>query len=79
MNPPKLETLPLIADMHAYGYSASSIAKVLGICGARRVQQLLRDMCLTKPPLKSVDDLPIELRERVLSLRNAHRLSGGST
>ena len=79
MNPPKAEILPLIADMHAYGYSAASIARVIGIYGVRHVQQLLDDMCLTKPPLNTVDDLPAELRDRVLLLRNAHRLPEGST
>lgn len=45
-------------------YRATDIARILGLSD-ERVRQVLRDLQLTHPTLRTIDDLPRDLRERV--------------
>lgn len=62
----KTELYTLIGDLHAVGYRATDIALVLDR-SPQRIRQILRDIDLFKPRLRSVDDLPQFLRLRVVA------------
>lgn len=61
--------LALVTDLHAARYSASDIARALER-SPERIRQILRDLRLTDPRLRSIDDLPHDLRQRVYSFRS---------
>lgn len=63
----------IVADLHDFGYTAADIARV--VCRSeRRVGQILQEVKPSPPPLKSIDDLPHDLRQRVLHWLNLQNL-----
>ncbi|MGH7605426.1 MAG: hypothetical protein ACRENK_15700 [Gemmatimonadaceae bacterium] len=72
MRAPKSEIFPLVADMHALGYSASDMSKAL-LISAQRIGRILRDMGISRPKLDD-DGLPVDqhMLERVVSFRNLY-------
>lgn len=63
----------IVADLRALGYGASDISRAVQRT-PERVRQILRDLQLTRPKLRTIDDLPPDLRERIdrmLTLQNA--------
>ncbi len=69
MRAPKAELYPLIGDLYALGYNLADIGRAVGLTRAR-VCEIVRDMNIQRPRMKSVDDLPQHIRERVIALRN---------
>lgn len=65
----KAELVALVCDLAALGYGASSIARALQR-SPERIRQIMRDVSITKPRIRTVDDLPDHMRERVLAFRN---------
>ena len=62
----KTELYTLVGDLHAVGYRATDIGKALNR-SPERVRQILRDIGLFQPRVRTVDDLPLFLRVRVLA------------
>lgn len=56
----------LVGDLHAVGYRATDIGLALHR-SPERIRQILRDIGLSQPRLRSVDDLPQFLRVRVVA------------
>lgn len=68
-NRQKPELVALVCDLAALGYGASSIGRALQR-SPERIRQIMRDASITKPRIRTVDDLPPDLRQRVLAFRN---------
>jgi len=58
----------IVADLCAAGYCAADIARALGR-SHERIRQLMRDMHLSKPRMRTLEDLPHDLRQRVMMFR----------
>lgn len=56
----------IVADLSNAGYRTSDIARVLN-CSHERIRQTLIEMGMACPKLEKVDDLPHDLRVRVLA------------
>lgn len=64
----KGDLLAIVADLRAMGYGASDIAMAVQR-SPERIRQILRDLHLTRPRLSTINDLPHDMRERVLAFR----------
>lgn len=62
----KAELVSLVADLLAMHYRPSGIARIVGRT-PERIGQIQRDLGLLPPRLRSVDDLPADMRLRVQS------------
>jgi hypothetical protein len=72
--PSKLELYSIVADLEAHGYRAADIARALDR-SSERIRQILRDLGVNRPRIRSTDDLPPHLRERVVAFRNLKNAS----
>lgn len=58
----------VIADLKAMRYRTSDIARELH-CTRQHVNRILRELDMNERPLRSVDDLPADLRMRAINVR----------
>ena len=54
----------IVADLHDLGYTGADIARVVQR-SPQRINAILRDIGLTVPPLRTIEDLPPHMRQRV--------------
>lgn len=67
----------IVADLSAAGYCAADIARALNR-SHERIRQLMRDLHLAKPRMRTIEDLPHDLRERVKMFRELDNASAGT-
>lgn len=58
----------LVELLRKRGYGASDIARALHR-SPERIRQIIRDLSLSRPRIKTDADIPADLRERVLAIR----------
>jgi hypothetical protein len=70
----KSELYAVVADLAALRYGNASIARALVLCGcpctARRIQQIVDDLGLTPPIIRTLADIPAGFSERIESVPN---------
>lgn len=74
----KHELYALVIELRGLGYNAADIGRMVGR-SAERVRQILVDMGVAPPRLRTLEELPIEIRERIDRLRNASDASPETT
>lgn len=65
----KADIMSLATDLKGLGCSAADIARYLHR-SPERIRQVLRDCGMSKPTFRSLEDLPNDVRQRVLAFRN---------
>jgi len=54
----------IVADLRALGYGASCIARAVNRT-PERIRQILRDLKLSRPRIRKLDDVPPDIRARI--------------
>lgn len=64
--------LNLVQSLRDRGYGASDIARAVHR-SPERIRQIMRDLRITKPKIRTDADIPEDLRDDVLAIRNLQK------